>query len=109
MPPIFAADRHGPDIAVFRSVAAAEGFLEPVDVRNEENEVYDAEGRRLLATLSGRRTILRTTGDEPDRDALASRLREFFDAARIDPPPQSDWKSFVESSARAIEQWEQRR
>lgn len=69
-PPIFAVARHGIDVSVFASVEGAEGFLEPIDVVNEEDVLYDALGRGLVASVEGKRTRIRTESETPRRDDL---------------------------------------
>jgi hypothetical protein len=44
-PPII-IDNHG-DLLVFESVEEAQGYLEPMDVKNLEYEAFDSEGRLL--------------------------------------------------------------
>ncbi len=104
-PPIFVADRDGPDIAVFRSVGKAEGFLEPIDVLNGESDLYDAEGHELSVSVHARRTVISADGPLA-RATLTERLRQFFEATGVEMPSQSDWRTFIESSAAAIEGWE---
>src|SRR5262249_4776397 len=108
MLPIFVVDRHGCDIEVFRSVEEAEGHLEPIDVRNREFEVYDAAGQELSVVTDGNRTRISRDG-RVAREALTDRLVRFLRAADIQVPSPSDWPTFVESSAAAIERWRPRR
>lgn len=86
----------------------AEGFLEPIDVRNGEFDLYDGDGCLLSASVDGRRTVITSTG-VPAREALAGHLQQFFEATHIQMPSQSDWQSFVESSATAIGRWQRPR
>lgn len=50
-PPIFVWEPA--DLATFDSVAEAESYLEPVDVRGELYTAYDADGRRLALGIRG--------------------------------------------------------
>jgi hypothetical protein len=74
-PPII-ADSRG-DVLVFETVALAESYMEPVDVRNGDYVVFDSEGRLLAVAVErkGRhdRTVLRPGEAIP---AHASVLRE---------------------------------
>lgn len=109
MPPIFVVPTDGAvDLFVYFKVHDAEGDLEPVDVLNHEYELYDGEGRELSASVHGRQTVISSDG-RPARAALTDRLRRFFEATEIDTPPQDDWKAFVDSSAKAVEEWQRAR
>lgn len=106
VPPIFVVPTDGAvDLFVYFKVRDAEGDLEPVDVLNHEYELYDGEGRELSASVHGRQTVISSDG-RPARAALTDRLRRFFEATEIDTPPQDDWKAFVDSSAKAVEEWQ---
>lgn len=58
-PPII-ADNYG-DVLVFESLAKAESYLEPIDIRNGEYTVFDSEGRLLkqsvIRDLKGREKV----------------------------------------------------
>jgi hypothetical protein len=74
-PPII-ADNRG-DVLVFDTVAAAESYMEPVDVRNDEYIVFDSEGRFLTPSVEsarrGERTLLKDAEPTP---AHASEARK---------------------------------
>jgi hypothetical protein len=44
-PPLFVID--GYDIAVFDSIEKVVGHLEPIDVANNEQDIFDSDGRRI--------------------------------------------------------------
>jgi hypothetical protein len=62
----------GNDLMVFRSVPAAEAFVEPPDIA--VFETYDAEGRLLAFETDGRRTFLR------EQESSASHGRQLREA-----------------------------
>lgn len=106
MPPIFVVPTDGAvDLFVYFNVGDVEGDLEPIDVLNDEYELYDGDGQLLSASVVGRRTVVSSAGG-PAREALVGRLQRFFEATDIEMPSQSDWSSFVESSAASIEWWQ---
>src|SRR5437899_3150835 len=81
-PPII-ADNHG-DVLVFESVAKAELYMEPIDIRNREYVIYDSEGRLLTASIikteKGRERVV-VKVEEPhrhDREALRTILAQFL-------------------------------
>lgn len=43
-------DEHG-DVFVLETVSAAEQYLEPIDIRNEEYSLYNGLGQRLIPTV----------------------------------------------------------
>lgn len=53
-------DDHG-DLSFFSSVAAAELYLEAIDVENKEYKAYDGRGRvlRLTTTRKGRNEVVK--------------------------------------------------
>lgn len=96
--------------ASFRSLAEAEAFIEPPDVRRHDVVAFDGLGRRLAAEVKGIRTYLFESPEAVPQDpALTSRITTFADAAhlRIDASPD-EWGAFVEAAARAIEAWMRR-
>lgn len=109
VPPIFVVptDR-SVDLFVYFDVSDAEGDLEPIDVRNHEYELYDGDGRALEVSVQGRRTVISTEGSLA-RAALTDRLQRFFEATGIEMPPQFEWRTFIESSANAVEEWQRER
>ena len=70
------ADNRG-DVCVFETIAQAESYMEPVDVRNGEYVVFDSEGRLLLPAVASNgnreRTVLKSAESTP---AHAKALRE---------------------------------
>lgn len=109
LPPIFVADAEGVDLAIFRSVATAEGFIEPADILNRDAVVFDGLGRRLTATLDGRRTRLALPEQaKPHDPELVQRIRSLSEAASLGVEADTesrDWTAFVDSAASAIEEW----
>jgi hypothetical protein len=71
MRPPLIVDEHG-DVELFRDAAALEGYLEAIDVQNNEYIVYDSDGRRVELT----------TAEVPTR-ALFGLLKGTADAVRI--------------------------
>jgi hypothetical protein len=51
MRPPIVADNCG-DITLFETIDSAERFLEPIDIRNQEYELFDADGNILRASIS---------------------------------------------------------
>jgi hypothetical protein len=109
-PPIFVADADGVDVAVFRTLAEAEAFIEPPDVRRHDVVVFDGLGRRLAAEVKGNRTHLFESPDAVAHDpALISRITALSDAAHLQIDASLDeWGGFIEAAARAIEAWMRR-
>lgn len=108
--PIFVGDVDGPDLAVFRTVAEAEGFIEPPDVRNHDVVAYDSSGQRLEIEVESRRTRLRRARSATPQDpALVSRIAALAAAEHLEITASSDdWEAFIEAAARAIESWMRR-
>jgi hypothetical protein len=50
-PPIIANNKG--DVLIFDSVEKAERYLEPIDIRNDEDVIYDREGRLLRGAIVG--------------------------------------------------------
>ena len=80
-PPIV-VDEHG-DLCIFETVEAAERYLEPIDVRNEEFICYDSEARLLLCDVDEsywvERVVIRPV--EPQQkceEELMGKLRSFL-------------------------------
>jgi hypothetical protein len=73
-PPIIAVSRG--DLHAFETIAQAESYMEPVDVRNGEYVVFDSEGRLLVPLVASNgnreRTVLKSAESTP---AHASDLR----------------------------------
>jgi hypothetical protein len=87
-PPIFAVE--GLDVAVYSSLEDALLHLEPIDVANRINLVYDAKGRLLHLSTDGKRNTAQLAEQEPlHANELAAALRAFLgavgDAAAADP------------------------
>lgn len=75
--PIF-ADYRG-DLCVFRSVEAAERYIEPIDADNQECTVFDADGRVLSVRSDPPRSKI-TAPERPEfsPDVLSACLRRFL-------------------------------
>lgn len=71
--PIFVVS-DGSDVRLFERSEAAEGWLEAIDVLNEEFEVFHADGRRLQATADSEDSPV-VIRDWPERPAEPDKLR----------------------------------
>ena len=71
--PIFVVS-DGSDVMLFERVEAAEGWLEAIDVLNQEFEIFDADGRRLQATAESDESSV-VIGDSAGRAPEPERLR----------------------------------
>lgn len=97
--PVFLVD--GNDVMAFRSVSAAESFLEPWAVSEERAEGFDSIGRRLAFSVERReqsRLVERLLGPDEgpvhialaehtpaDPTILAKQLAQFLRAVASDP------------------------
>jgi len=96
-PPII-ADNRG-DVLVFETVEKAERYLEPIDVKNNEYEIYDAGGWRLTASVirdsRGRERVRLSLNQPPiqDQDKLRTILLEYLSAV-MNPKEAIDNCSF---------------
>lgn len=108
-PPIF-IDNNG-DITVFASVQDAENWVEPIDVRNNEYEAFDSEGRLLFLTvqkqegfLSSSREYVQITEAETDpahAGELRDRLQIFLKATgESDVGPSASLSQLVNAACR---------
>lgn len=78
--PVF-IDEHG-DVSVFRSVAAAVAYIEPIDVRNREYCGYDSLGRLLdLSCFAGAVRISLAERIPTHTVVLLALLRSFLRAS----------------------------
>jgi hypothetical protein len=95
-------NEHG-NVMFFESVEAAERYLEPIDVENDEYVAYDGEGRllRLVAT-SPRITIEDAEAAPAHAHVLRHLLLQFFPAIGI-PQHQLETDSLHELVARGVE------
>lgn len=64
VPPVF-IDDHG-DVSVFRNVADAASWIEPIDVQNREYASYDSLGRLLDLVTDGRSVHISLAEREPN-------------------------------------------
>lgn len=81
--PILVFDHKGDDLAVYPSLMDAERHLEAIDVRNNEYEAFDAEGRLLRLTTENETVRIISTEGSPDHAAaLRTRLRAFLKKAK---------------------------
>jgi hypothetical protein len=77
--PIFAVD--GLDVAVYATLDDALLHLEPIDVANKVNLVYDAKGRLLHLLTDGKKNVAQLAEQEPlHAGELAAALRAFLAA-----------------------------
>lgn len=89
--PFFVFDKNGNEVAVYSSLADAENHLEAIDVRKNEYEAFDAEGRLLELTVEktigfsnlGRESVRIAPAENSPGHAeeLRNRLQRFFKAA----------------------------
>jgi len=80
-PPIFVYEPN--DLDVFESVEAAERYIEPIDVKNDEFTFFDSEGRVLNAsvvidTKGIERTVIDDTEDQFNKSELKRILVDFL-------------------------------
>ena len=78
--PVFVRARDSGEIHSFASAVEMRGEFEKTDVENNEYEAWDADGRRLLRSVSAPdREWLRmdATENEPRTEELADAIREF--------------------------------
>lgn len=108
-PPIF-IENNG-DITVFASLQAAENWVEPIDVRNNEYEAFDSEGRRLRLEVQKREGFLKVGHEyvqvtevesEPAHAAdLRERLQTFLKAVgEPDVDPAASLSHLVKATSR---------
>lgn len=79
----------GSDVMLFERVEAAEGYLEAIDVLNEEFEVFGADGRRLQATAESDESpvvIRELPGRAPEPEKLRVVLRDYLLAVQAVRP-----------------------
>lgn len=84
----------GGDVLSFDTVEAAQEYLEPVDVMNDEHLAFDAEGQALHLsvdrdlTIAAQREVvrIRSTGTY-DRAGLERILTDYLDAVRRNVNP----------------------
>lgn len=106
-PPIFVTDRNGVDVAVFYSIAEAEGFMEPVDVKAGEFVVFDAKGRHLDIAIDRGRTIVTVSNEIERRAELVARINDFLEAVGASVETSlKDWERFVKAAALRIHEWQ---
>jgi len=73
------------DISFFASIQNATSYIEPIDIRNDEYEIYDSEGiiLKCIATKHGIRII--ETKESSKKDKLMSILKRFYITIGLDP------------------------
>lgn len=115
--PIVAVDSGG-DLCFFKSIEAAERYLEPIDVRAGEYEVFDAEGQRLELGIDQKTTQrlprflggdwtvdvtrIRSSEKASAPDLLRAHLLEGLSRLGIVPPAAIDLPSLVRL---AVDHW----
>jgi hypothetical protein len=102
-PPIFAVD--GLDVAVYATTQDAFLHLEPSDVEDGSERIYDAEGRLVLIETDGTKITGGSCADEPSHaDELTLALRGFL--AMMNEPqaddPTCDLPCLVELSLKYV-------
>lgn len=86
--PIFVVSE-GSNVLLFERVEAAEGYMEAIDVLNEEFEVFGADGRRLQATAQSDESpvaIRELPGRAPEPERLRVVLRDYLLAVQAVRP-----------------------
>ena len=69
------------DIAIFKTIADAEKYLEPIDVLNNEYAAFTLDGQILELDVIGDRVRIRHTRDHGDHcDQIRSLLEAYADA-----------------------------
>lgn len=80
----FVFDRNGDDVGVYSSLGDAEKHLEAIDVRNNEYEAFDAEGRLLRLTVENEAVRITPAENEPGHAAeLRDKLEVFLKATKV--------------------------
>jgi hypothetical protein len=107
-PPIFIFDTGGNDVAVFKTVAEAETFMEPPDV--PETEAFDAEGTPLDASVVDRRVRLGVSTNLAAKSRLRDRIMSFLEAIDAAEDLQGlDWTAFIAEAEVRIAAWQRHR
>jgi hypothetical protein len=75
------------DVLVFETVEAAQGYIEPVDVINNEYVAYDNDGRLLRISVASKNKILIKQDETMPTHAqeLSRVLKYFFERIGVDP------------------------
>lgn len=100
--PLFMASDEDADIWVAKSVAWAEGDMEPPEVEEGYHIVFDAQGRR--ATLTVEQWSVKITGWSETRDlpGLMRRIRRHLAMRGLREPATNDASQYVQQAARVI-------
>jgi hypothetical protein len=103
-------DEHG-DLKLFRDVSSMEGWMEAIDVQNNEYVVYDSEGRlvelttaevptqALFGLLKGSAEVVRMSRVEADptrATELYNKLRSHLERLKEAVPPQATLPELVD-------------
>ena len=99
--PIFVVS-DGSDVMLFERVETAEGWLEAMDVLNEELEVFGADGRRLQATAESDESpvVIRELPERaPEPEQLRVVLRDYLLAVQAVRPELVEMTQGVLSNA----------
>ncbi len=98
------------DLKVFRDATSMEGWMEAIDVQNNEFVVYDSEGRLLELTtartatralfglLKGSAEVVRISSVEADpthATELHNKLRTHLERLKVAVPPQATLPDLV--------------
>jgi len=79
---------HNGDLTIFRSVEAAQSYLEPEDAADSRTRIYDVDGRKLIGiherqfgSIGGGRRIRLASGEEVPAhgDELQGKLLRFLE------------------------------
>jgi hypothetical protein len=95
--PIVVIERESGEVYLFKSVAHAEGYLEPIDVENGEYDAFESDGAVLIlsvVTTSGQEHVEIVTHPyaPPVPDTLRDKLKQYLGA-------MNEWRPEYESMA----------
>jgi hypothetical protein len=98
--PIVVVERESGEVYLFRRVAHAEGYLEPIDVENGEYDAFESDGAVLtlsVVTTSGQEQVEIVTHPDarPVPDTLRAKLRRYLDAMN-EWRPEYEWMALPE-------------
>ena len=79
--PVIVVDNSGIDLVIFDSVDEAQGYLEPIDIQNNEYVVYDSRGR-LFKLCTHKNKVVLTMPENPEVRymQLLDSLKQFLTA-----------------------------
>lgn len=97
--PVVIVDRGGIDLSVWNTVARAERHVEVIDVKNQEFEVFDSEGRLMEFQVEKGRIKLKLLEEQPEHaNQLRAALIAFLKAvnrSNMQPLDDLDLNSLI--------------